>query len=255
MRSGKPRFTSNGPTKEFPKGIPELIQPSANGGFDVIPLSHGGRVRTSRSGASRSRGSRRSFGASRSRSQGIQPPSGTPPPLATIQPIGPQPEGGTIPGGFPGPQTQFQPPLASIQPVPEISGPIGSPGNLGPPLSFNPTTGQFIGSNGTVGQTAGFPGAPPFNPAPFIPPQPTPVTPCAPQLPQEPQQPQFDPGALVRNLLSIRPDVYYGLSPDQIDQLFSITRGLGVPERTAQFSIERSFPRGLDPNRILTAGF
>ncbi len=93
------------------------------------------------------------------------------------------------------------------------------------------------------------PGATPFDPAGLaeIPPEGVFGAPV--------QQQQFDPGALLRNLLSQRPDAYYGLTPDQTDQLFSVTSALGIPRRTAQFSIERSFPGGIDPSQITTAGF
>ena len=68
--------------------------------------------------------------------------------------------------------------------------------------------------------------------------------------------PQGDPyGGLIRNLVSLSPASYYGELPTQRTIRLSILRALGVPEADAEATTLRSFPRGLDPSRILTPGF
>lgn len=89
-------------------------------------------------------------------------------------------------------------------------------------------------------------------PQPFAPKKPAPINDPIANI-QTAGQSQF--GQLGRNLISLRPDVREGLGPTASQLRFSILSSLGFPPEDIAFFDQRADPRGLDPSRILTAGF
>ncbi len=255
LRTGKPLATLGEPTQKFPQGIPETIRPKGNG-LEVIPAMAQGGIISVPIGSLK--GSKNS-----SPNQPSSPQPELPSPVQPQQFVGlesttmPSPDrnvpyvrNGTVyVNGFPQQEGTYligpngQPYLAGTQPP-------ADPRSAGTPIGTAPSP-LHIPSGPLI---------PPAQEQPLTVPQPAPTTPYGPGVTPNspggvPEQEEDPFGMLLRNLLSMNPQSYYGLLPSQQDILFSITRALGMPQQDAETSILRSFPRGLDPSRILSSGF